>query len=172
MEPNGSGTDRHRTMTGIWKFAERSGKERGLLALYLLHSLDRRPASGYDLRKEIGEKTQGAWVPSKGTLYPVLKQLEEERLIELSETGSRAKNIWVLTPKGRKALAHMREHRKGPGEKLAVYQNLLAEIFGDQKIALLGLGMEIHALIHELPPEKENDGIRVMEACRAGLKQL
>jgi DNA-binding PadR family transcriptional regulator len=159
-------------MTGFWKFAGRSGKERGLLALYILHSLDRRPGSGYDLLKEIEEKTGGAWVPSKGTLYPVLKQLEEERLIELSETGSRAKNIYVLTPKGKKTLAHIREHRRGPGEKLAMYRNLLAEIFGDEKTALMSLGMEIHALIHELPPEKERDAIRVMEACLAGLKQL
>jgi DNA-binding PadR family transcriptional regulator len=159
-------------MTGLWKFAGRSGKERGLLALYILHSLDRRPGSGYDLLKEIEEKTGGAWVPSKGTLYPVLKQLEEENLIELSETGSRAKNIYVPTPKGRKTLAHIREHRRGPGEKLAMYQALLAEIFGDGKMALMGLGMEIHALIHELPPEKENDAIKVMEACLAGLKNL
>jgi DNA-binding PadR family transcriptional regulator len=159
-------------MNGFWKFAGSSGKERGLLALFILHTLDKRPGTGYELLKVIEEKTGGTWVPSKGTLYPVLKQLEEEHLIELSETGSRAKNIYVLTSKGRKTLAHIKEHRRGPGEKLAVYQNLLAEIFGNEKMALIGLGMEIHALLHELPLEKEHDAIMVMEDCITRLESL
>ena len=159
-------------MAGIWRFAGKGGKERGLLALFILHTLNQRPGTGYDLLKEIEEKTGGQWVPSKGTLYPVLKQLEEERLIELSETGSRAKNIYILTPKGRKTLAHIKEHRRGPGEKLAVYQNLLAEIFGEEKMVLMGLGMEIHTLIHEMPPEKEHDATLVMKECITRLKHI
>jgi DNA-binding PadR family transcriptional regulator len=159
-------------MTGFWKFAGKSGKERGLLAIFILHTLNKGPGTGYDLLKEIEEKTAGKWVPSKGTLYPVLKQLEEERLIELSGTGSRAKNIYILTLKGKKTLAHIKEHRRGPGEKLTMYQNLLAEIFGDQKMTLVGLGMEIHALIRELPPEKEHDAIKVMEDCITRLKSI
>jgi DNA-binding PadR family transcriptional regulator len=159
-------------MTGFWKFAGKSGKERGFLALFILHTLSKRPGTGYDLLKEIEEKTGGQWVPSKGTLYPVLKQLEEERLIELSETGARAKNIYVLTPKGKKTLAHIKEHRRGPGEKLVIYQNLLAEIFGEDKMVLMSLGMEIHALIHEMPPEKEHDAIIALEECIKKLKSF
>jgi DNA-binding PadR family transcriptional regulator len=62
-------------MTGFFKFAGRGGKERGLIALYVLHTLDKHPGSGYELIKEIEEKTGGKWVPSKGTLYTFLKQL-------------------------------------------------------------------------------------------------
>ncbi len=159
-------------MNGFWKFSGSSGKERGLLALFILHTLDRRPGTGYELLKTIEEKTEGKWVPSKGTLYPVLKQLEEEHLIELSETGTRAKNIYVLTPKGEKTLAHIREHWKGPGDKFALYQNLLAGIFGEEKVVLMALGMEIHALIQKLPPGKEPDAIKVMEDCITQLKGL
>jgi DNA-binding PadR family transcriptional regulator len=159
-------------MSGFFKFAGRSGKERGLLALYILHTLDGRPGSGYELIKEIEEKTGGKWVPSKGTLYPVLKQLEEEHLIELTGIGSRAKNIYTLTPKGKRVLSHIREHRGEPGEKLAMYQSLLAEIFGSDRTALMAVGMEIHALIHALPEEKEHEAIGIMETCLARLRQL
>lgn len=68
-------------MTGLWTFASKDGKERGLLALFILHSLNQQPKSGYELLKEIEAKTEGLWAPSKGTLYPILKQLEEEELI-------------------------------------------------------------------------------------------
>jgi hypothetical protein len=36
----------------------------------------------------------------------------------------------------------------------------------------MGHMMEIHALIHELPPEKELHAITVMEECIARLKNI
>ena len=36
---------------------------------------------GYEMIKEIEERTQGAWVPSAGSIYPILQLLEEEGLI-------------------------------------------------------------------------------------------
>lgn len=159
-------------MTGFFRFHGTRGKERGLLALFILHTLGKRPGTGYDLLKEIEEKTGGKWVPSKGTLYPVLKQLEEEGLIELTATGARAKNIYTVTPRGKRTLVHIRRHRREHGEKLALYRDLVTEVFGGEKMALTGLGMEIHALLQALPPEKEEEAIQVMEECRTRLKNL
>ena len=49
-------------MTGLWKFHCKNGKERGFLALYILHSLKNKPKSGYEILKEIEEKTKGKWI--------------------------------------------------------------------------------------------------------------
>ena len=68
-------------MTSLLQFASKSGRARSLLALYVLHSLDKSEKSGYDIMREIEKLTSGAWVPSKGTLYPLLHQLETEGLI-------------------------------------------------------------------------------------------
>lgn len=159
-------------MTGHLEPGDWCGKEPGLLAIFILHTLANRPATGYELIKEVGEKSGGAWTPSKGTLYPVLRQLEEKGLIELSMTGSRAKNIWVLTPEGRRTLDRIRDHWKGPGHRFVRDQNLLAEIFGSDRMAIMKIGMEIHTLIHELPPDKVVDAVRVMEDCRKRLQDL
>ena len=52
-------------MTSLLKFGSREGKERSLLALYILHSLSKSPKSGYDLIAEIKAKTGGLWIPAR-----------------------------------------------------------------------------------------------------------
>ncbi|MHC1600697.1 MAG: PadR family transcriptional regulator [Candidatus Methanospirareceae archaeon] len=159
-------------MTGLWKFASKNGKERGLLALFILHSLNQQPKSGYELLKEIEEKTEGMWVPSKGTLYPILKQLEEEELIRVGETGKRSKNIFELTQNGKETLLTIRERKKESGEKLLQFKNLLIDIFGEEKITMKGLLFEIRDVIDDLSPNKEDQAVKILEKCLADLKRI
>jgi DNA-binding PadR family transcriptional regulator len=159
-------------MTGLWTFASANGKERGVLALFVLHSLKQQPKSGYDLLKELGEKTEGLWVPSKGTLYPILKQLEEEGLIKVGETGKRAKTVFELTPNGEETLRTIRERRKESREKLLQVKNLLIEIFGEDKIAVKGLLFEILDVIDDVAPTKKSHAIAILEQCLADLKRI
>ncbi|MFA6224916.1 MAG: PadR family transcriptional regulator [Methanoregula sp.] len=95
-------------MASLFRFSSHGGKERSFLALYILHTLQERPTSGYDLLKEIAEKTGGTWAPSKGTIYPLLKQLEEEGLIEVAATEKRAKTLFTVTQTGLTTLATIR----------------------------------------------------------------
>ena len=48
---------------------------RGLLEVYSLLGIARRPMRGYDLIKEIETKTDGAWRPGPGAVYPLLRKL-------------------------------------------------------------------------------------------------
>ncbi|HUV80863.1 MAG TPA: PadR family transcriptional regulator [Candidatus Bathyarchaeia archaeon] len=159
-------------MTGLWTFASKDGKERGLLALFILHSLNQEPKSGYELLKEIGEKTEGIWVPSKGTLYPILKQLEEEDLIMVGETGKRSKTIFALTPTGEEALRTIKERKKESHEKLLQFKNLLIDIFGEEKIPMKGLLFEIRDVIDDVSRDKKPQAVRILEQCLADLKSL
>jgi DNA-binding PadR family transcriptional regulator len=159
-------------MTGLWTFASKDGKERGLLALFILHSLNQQPKSGYELLKEIEEKTEGIWVPSKGTLYPILQQLAEEDLIMVGETGKRSKTIFELTPTGEEALRTIKERKKESHEKLLQFKNLLIDIFGDEKIPMKGLLFEIRDVIDDVSPDKKPQAVMILEQCLADLKSL
>ncbi|MBN1762889.1 MAG: PadR family transcriptional regulator [Methanomicrobia archaeon] len=159
-------------MTGLLTFASEGGRERGLLALFILHSLNRQPKSGYGVLKEISEKTGGVWVPSKGTLYPILKQLEEEGLIRVGEIGKRSKTIFELTPSGEEALRTIKEHKKESREKHLQFKNLLIEIFGEENVTVKGLFIEIRAAIDDLAPDKKEQAVRIIERCLADLKSL
>ena len=66
---------------------------------------------GYEMIKEIEERTEGAWTPSAGSIYPTLQLLEDEGLISgkeiegkrrftLTETGTaeQAEKAGEMTP--------------------------------------------------------------------------
>jgi DNA-binding PadR family transcriptional regulator len=55
--------------------------------------------NGYQLIQEIPARTDGAWRPSAGSVYPALAQLEDEGLIQPQGTGRR--RVYSLTDAGR-----------------------------------------------------------------------
>lgn len=68
-----------------------------------------RPLSGYEILKELSRLSAGRYVPSPGTLYPLLSYLESEGLITAREVyvGRRRKKIYELTPRGEEELAKL-----------------------------------------------------------------
>ena len=60
---------------------------------------------GYEMIKEIEERTQGAWTPSAGSIYPTLQLLEDEGLIRGEESDG--KRRFALTDD---------RHRRAGGE--------------------------------------------------------
>src|SRR5271169_4456070 len=59
-----------------------------------------QPWNGYQIIQEIGERTQGVWRPSAGSVYPALQQLEDEGLITPAAGEDRKRN-YTLTDEGR-----------------------------------------------------------------------
>jgi len=144
----------------------------GLIRLYILHSLEDEPKTGYDLIKEIEEKTEGHWVPSKGTLYPMLKKMEEEGTIRISETGARSKNIYEITEEGRTHLGEIIRNKKEAGEKMYVFRKIMAEIFGRNNAVAWEALSEIHHTLENIPPEKEAKAAEITRRCLEELRRL
>jgi len=159
-------------MTSLFRFSPHGGKERSLLALYVLHTLRECPKSGYDLIKEISEKTGGTWSPSKGTMYPLLRQLHDDEMIEIVATEERAKTLYVTTQKGETTLDTIREKAKDHHRKMGHYKNLILTVFGGSEHSVKGLLFDIHGIVHEMPPGSEKQVIAVLEECRETLRRI
>ncbi len=54
---------------------------------------------GYEMIREIAERSGGAWKPSPGSVYPTLQLLEDEGLIASESEGG--KKLFTLTESGR-----------------------------------------------------------------------
>ena len=54
---------------------------RGDVRAAVLVLLDEQPHTGYSLMEELERRSNGAWRPSPGSVYPTLQQLEDEGLI-------------------------------------------------------------------------------------------
>jgi DNA-binding PadR family transcriptional regulator len=64
------------------------------------------PRSGYDIKAVVDRSTRFFWAASYGQIYPELRRLEEEGLIEGEDAsrGGRGRRVYRLTKAGREAL--------------------------------------------------------------------
>ncbi len=74
----------------------------GELKLVLLGLIGEAPRHGYDLIREIEERTGGAYAPSPGVIYPTLTLLDDMGLIEGVADGT--KKQFAITDAGRAEL--------------------------------------------------------------------
>jgi PadR family transcriptional regulator, regulatory protein AphA len=72
----------------------------------LLGMLSLGPRSGYDIKRVVDRSTRFFWAASYGQIYPELRRLEEEGLIEGEDapSGGRSRRVYKLTKAGRDAL--------------------------------------------------------------------
>lgn len=77
---------------------------RGDVRSAILALLTERPMHGYEMIQEIGQRSNGLWRPSPGSVYPTLQLLVDEGLIVGTETEG-SKRLFELTDGGREAAA-------------------------------------------------------------------
>jgi PadR family transcriptional regulator AphA len=72
----------------------------------VLGLLSMRPRSGYDIKTVVDRSTRFFWAASYGQIYPELRRLEREGLIEGADepNGARSRRVYRITAAGRKAL--------------------------------------------------------------------
>jgi DNA-binding PadR family transcriptional regulator len=85
---------------------------RGDVRTALLTVLADKPMHGYDLIRDLEERSGGAWRPSPGSIYPTLQLLEDEGLVTSQEQDG--KRVYTITDAGR---AELQERRERGGEE-------------------------------------------------------
>jgi DNA-binding PadR family transcriptional regulator len=78
-------------------------RPKGDVRAAILSLLAEAPSNGYAIIKAVAEKTDGAWRPSPGSVYPTLQQLVDEGLIVA--VGEGRKTEFQLTDEGRAYVA-------------------------------------------------------------------
>lgn len=79
----------------------------GHAKLITLAVLSNKPLHGYGIIKEIKSKSGDCCSVTVGTIYPILKTLESEGLIESEKVSARGREkiVYKITAKGEKVLA-------------------------------------------------------------------
>ena len=77
----------------------------GLIRLHILHHAAHEPIFGLGIIEELGRH---GYKLSAGTLYPILHGLEKKGYLRSREQriGKRARRVYTVTAKGRRALEH------------------------------------------------------------------
>jgi DNA-binding PadR family transcriptional regulator len=85
---------------------------RGNVRAAILLLLEEEPRNGYQVMQEIEERSEGAWRPSPGSVYPAFQLLADEGLVR-GETRDGG-NVFELTDAGRKYVEENREQLGSP----------------------------------------------------------
>jgi DNA-binding PadR family transcriptional regulator len=148
-------------------FGPRGGRGRarkGDVRLAILSLLGEAPANGYGLMKTIAERTEGAWRPSPGSVYPTLQQLVDEDLIV--ESGEGRQSTFDLTESGRAYVAeHSDEIAKAWGDATAE-QGAHGDEFIGSAIKLAGVIKQFH---FDASPEQRAAGAAKIDELRRTL---
>jgi DNA-binding PadR family transcriptional regulator len=87
----------HRQRFGFWTRGERIF-HRGDFKYLILDLLKEKPRHGYEIIRDLEDKTGGFYAPSPGTVYPTLQWLEEMGYVTSSSQDG--KKVYTMTEAG------------------------------------------------------------------------
>ena len=139
---------------------------RGDVRAAVLVLLDEEPRNGYQLMQELERRSQGAWRPSSGSVYPTLSQLEDEGLV--AATKDETNRVYRLTERGKSYVAKHRDELGTPWEvETSVH---------DPRWELMNLMREIGPALGQVmkfgTPEQVAEARRIMTEARRALYRL
>jgi DNA-binding PadR family transcriptional regulator len=124
--------------------------------------------NGYQVIQKIAERTDGAWKPSPGSVYPTVQQLEDEGLLTNGEEAGR--KVLRLTDAGR---AYVAEH---PDEMAAVWAPFVEEEDDDEATNFKQvIGQTVGAIIQVATtgsPDQREKAIEILGDARRRLYGL
>ena len=76
--------------------------QKGYIRIGVLILLSKKPSHGYEIMKEINNRTKGFWQPTAGGVYPILRDLEKSGYIkgEWQTHNNRRLRVYKITESG------------------------------------------------------------------------
>ncbi|HVV86759.1 MAG TPA: PadR family transcriptional regulator, partial [Kofleriaceae bacterium] len=167
--PPWGGSDALRARMEMFRtmFGRGGRRGRGDVRAAILVLLAEQARNGYQIIQELERRSDGAWRPSSGSIYPTLQQLEDEGLVA-TETAASGRTF-RLTPAGAK---HVEEHREELGTPWATE----APAGGDPRrevMTMMGqLGPALGQVVAYGTPEQVAEARRIMTEARRALYRL
>lgn len=125
--------------------------------------------NGYQIIQALDERTDGAWRPSPGAVYPALSQLEDEGLIEAFEADGR--KAFRLTDAGRREVESAGDRTK-PWEFAREDERATTGAAGALWSALAQVGMATHAVNQSCDEDAARAATELLSATRKSLYRL
>ena len=82
--------------------------QKGYIRMGVLILLNKKPAHGYEIMKEINNRTKGFWQPTPGGVYPILNDLEKSGYVKghWETQKNRRIKVYKITKSGETILRH------------------------------------------------------------------
>lgn len=149
--------------------------EAGEVRLAILSLLAEAPRNGYQLIKELQERSGGLYRASAGSVYPTLQQLEDEGLVELKPRDG--KRIYELTEAGRAELARDPEAVRRIWERAERWEGW-GQCLSPGTVAVLGAAIAVLKATMQAAKraagdrQREQQVLEILERARREIEEL
>ena len=145
----------------------RRGRRRGNVRAAILLLLEEEPRNGYQVMQEIEQRSEGAWRPSPGSVYPAFQLLGDEGLIrgEARDGG----NVYELTDAGRAYLSENREQLGNPWQQAA---EGMPEGVRELMHGVMQVGRATRQIVHHGSEAQRAEAAKVLADARRGLYRI
>ena len=140
-QPDGVGGGRTRGSRP--RGAGRGRAQRGDVRTALLLLLAEQPMHGYQIMRELGERSGGVWRPSPGSIYPSLTLLEELGHVRAASSEG-AKRLFEITDEGREFIAQNKANIDGITARM---------------------GLAARSMSGQMPPEAVHQAMHTLKAA-------
>jgi len=148
--------------------------QKGYIRVAVLILLSKKPHHGYEIMKEIRDKTKGFWKPTAGGVYPILRDLEESEYIkgEWSSQKNRKIKIYKITETGKIVLKRAIVKQSEIANSMnALFQEFAEDVLNIETRTLpLPIVPNLFSPFFEEKNQEQKDDIENLEEKRTHLK--
>ena len=140
---------------------------RGDIRTAIIALLAEQPMHGYQIMRELAERTNGLWTPSPGSIYPTLQLLQDEGIVR-SEESEGGRRMFQLTDEGIAAHAAVKD-APAPWEAVASESDTSAVAMRDlvQQVVIAA-----RQVMHAGEPKQIEQATEVLREARKSLYRV
>jgi DNA-binding PadR family transcriptional regulator len=140
---------------------------RGDVRAAILLLVEEEPRNGYQVMQEIEARSEGAWRPSPGSVYPAFQLLADEGFVR-GETRDGG-NVFELTDAGR---TYVEEHREQLGSPWKLAGEGVPEGVRELGKLLMQVGIAVKQVMHAGGETQAAEAAKVLAETRRSLYRI
>jgi DNA-binding PadR family transcriptional regulator len=149
--------------------------QKGYIRIAVLILLSRKPYHGYEIMREIKERTMGFWKPTAGGIYPILRNLEESRYIKgkWDLQKKRKRKIFRITETGKQVLERsLTKESHIANSMTGLFTEFMKDVLDLEKPVSLPRLPNLFSVFLEERKERPEDTMNVLESKRKQIERM
>jgi len=150
--------------------------QKGYIRIAVLTLLSKKPHHGYEIMREIKERTMGFWRPTAGGIYPILRSLEKSGYIEgeWDFQKKRKRKTYRITEAGKLVLERaLAKQNQIANSMSGLFKEFMKDVL-DVKMEPISMprGPPFFSVFLEERKEKPEDTINILESKRTQIENM
>jgi DNA-binding PadR family transcriptional regulator len=149
--------------------------QKGYIRIAVLILLSKKPYHGYEIMREIKERTMGFWRPTAGGIYPILRNLEDSKYIEgkWDLQKKRKKKIFRITEAGKQVLKRsLAKESQIANSMSGLFTEFMKDVLDLEKPVSMPRIPNLFSVFLEERKEKPEDTMNVLDSKRKQIERM